>query len=134
MPALSFAWESIDEDLDALSTNVREVWSGGYWEMKDVQGFYRFVVAGGGYEHYKTKLYVQWIKHGSDMEHPVVIETTGISELNKNPIYAFGIPDCVGGWDCRELEIDAMHTYEHTSHKFKVIITDIGRYEFKNAL
>ena len=134
LPAISLAWDDIDKDLGALSTNIREVWSGGHWELEDANGFYRFVVAGGGYEHYKSKLYVQWIRHGSDMELPVVIETTEVIELNANPIYAFGLPECAGGWECSEIEVNAMHAYEHTQHKFRVLFRGVGRYEFKNAL
>lgn len=134
LPSLSLAWEGVANDMAALGTTIRDVWSGGHWEVKDVEGFYRFVIAGGGYEHYKTKLYVQWIRHGSDMESPVVEETIEIKELNENPVYAFGLPKCIGGWQCSEVEINATHTYEQTSHKFKVTFTGVGQYEFKNAI
>jgi hypothetical protein len=78
------------------------------------------VVAGGGYEHYKTKLHVQWIKQDSDMSLPEVVETAGINEPGKNPLYAFGLPECIGGRDCGEVEIDAKHTcvMDHTGAGF----------------
>mgnify|MGYP006879674270 CR=1 FL=1 len=111
------------------------MWSGGAWEDGKQKGFYRFLVAGGGYEHYKSKLYVQWVLHGSDMVDPKVISTVEISQLNENPLYAFNLPECVGGWECNTIEIAATHTYELTKHKFKISFAGIGKYEVvPNAL
>ncbi len=101
------------------------MWSGGSWQQEEAEGFYRFLVAGGGYEHYKSKLYVQWIDHGSDTVAPKVIRTIEIKQLNDNPLYAFNLPRCIGGWECNSIEISATHSYELTKHKFKISFTGI---------
>ncbi|MGH1541264.1 MAG: hypothetical protein ACRBHB_12630 [Arenicella sp.] len=123
-------WEKLDKEFSVLNTDMRHMWSGGAWQHEEKEGFYRFLVAGGGYEHYKSKLYVQWLVHGSDMEAPRVIRTIEIKQLNDNPLYAFNLPACGGGWKCNSVELEATHTYELTRHKFKISLTDIGKYEF----
>lgn len=126
----AFAWNDIDQEYATLNTDMRHMWSGGAWQENKQEGFYRFLIAGGGYEHYKSKLYVQWVAHGSDMESPKVLRTIEIKELNDNPLYAFNLPACIGGWECNSIEIAATHTYELTKHKFKIKFTGIGKYEF----
>lgn len=131
----AYGWNDLDKEFSALSTDVRHMWSGGAWQYDKDEGFYRILVAGGGYEHYKSKLYVQWVVHGSDMEDPKVQLTIEIKELNDNPLYAFNLPICVGGWECNSIEVSATHTYELTKHKFKITFTGLGKYEFvPNAL
>jgi len=88
----------------------------------------RRAFAFGGYEHYKSKLYVQWVAHGSNIEAPKVLHTVGIKQLNDNPLYAFNLPSCVGNKECNTIEVAATHTYE--INKFKISFTGIGEYEF----
>ena len=126
----AYGWNSLDKEFASLNTDVRHMWSGGAWQHEEQEGFYRFLIAGGGYEHYKSKLYVQWVAHGSDMEAPKVLRTIEIKQLNDNPLYAFNLPICTGGWECNSIELAATHTYELTKHKFKMSFTGIGKYEF----
>lgn len=128
-------WNDLDKEFTSLNTDMRHMWSGGAWQHGEQEGFYRFLVAGGGYEHYKSKLYVQWVAHGSDMEAPKVLITIAIKQLNDNPLYAFNLPSCVGGWECNRVEVAATHSYALTEHKFKITFTGIGKYAFvPNAL
>lgn len=90
------------------------------------------IVAGGGYEHYKAKLYVQWIDHGSDMEGPKLLKTVGIPEINRNAVYAFELPECADGWKCNTIMIEAVHTYESSQHIFEIEFTGIGEYRLKH--
>jgi hypothetical protein len=125
----AYGWNDLNKEFSALNIDIRHMWSGGAWKHNKQEGFYRVLVAGGGYEHYKSKLYVQWVKHGSDMESPKILITTSVKELNDNPLYAFNLPTCIGDWKCNSLELDATHTYELTEHKFKIILMGIGKYE-----
>ena len=122
-----------DKELATLNTDIRHVWSGGSWKDIGQEGFYRILVTGGGYEHYKTKLYIQWVTNGFDDTLPKVIATTGIKQLNDDSLYAFGIPICIGGWECNSIELDATHTYNQNNHKFKVVLTGIGSYKFVDS-
>lgn len=127
----AYAEESIDKQFAALNTDMRHMWSGGEWEQNGQNGFYRILVAGGGYEHYKSKIYIQWVLHGSNMKDPKILTTVGIKELNENPLYSFNLPTCIGGWQCHSIELQAVHTYELTKHVFTINFIGIGKYEFK---
>lgn len=69
----AYGWNNLDEEFSALNTDMRHMWSGGEWQHDGKEGFYRILVAGGGYEHYKSKMYVQWVAHGSDMVAPQIL-------------------------------------------------------------
>ncbi len=126
------AWEDVEKELPALNPDIRHIWSGGNWQHRGKEGFFRLIVAGGGYEHYKAKLYVQWIDHGSDMEGPKLLKTVGIAEINDSPVYAFELPECKGDWKCDAIRVEAIHTYESSRHVFEIEFTGIGQYRLKH--
>ena len=126
----AYGWENIDSEFSVLNTDMRHMWSGGGWNSEEKEGFYRILVAGGGYEHYKSKLYIQWVVHGTDMDAPKVLSTVEIKELNENPLYSFNLPKCIGNWQCGRIEVDATNTYDLSNHKFSIELVGVGKYKF----
>jgi len=124
----AFGWENIEDEFSELNTAIHHIWTGGSWEQDGKAGLYRFLVAGGGYEHYKTKLYVQWLLHGSDEQKPSVLSTIEVVELNENPVYTFLLPKCAGSWVCGSIELEAINVYTSSKHQFNIKFTGIGKY------
>lgn len=114
--------------LTNLNADMRHIWSGGYWKHDNKEGFYRTIVTGGGYEHYQTQLYIQWLVQGSDTEAPQVLSTVSIEELNQSPVYAFDLPTC-SEWPCQRMELVGTHTYEQNPYSFHITLPSIGRYQ-----
>ena len=126
-------WFSYATD-EVLDTDVREVWSGGYWKDKSNEGFYRFVILGGGIDHYKTKLYIQWITAGTDFEKPQVLKSVSINELNQTPVYSFGLPECIGDTNCSSVSIYATNVYDLSKHIIQIHLqSGVGVYSYESA-
>jgi hypothetical protein len=58
------------------------VHSGGFWEHREQEGFYRVVVMAGGFEHVIARLYVQWITTDQDTRDYKIVRTVNVSEFN----------------------------------------------------
>ena len=119
-------------DLDAVDTDLREVSSGGYWSFGNEEGFLRFIVLGGGIDHYKTRLYVQWLTIGTDYEKSKIYKSVSIHELNESPVYSFGLPKCIGKSACRSISINAKNTYDLSEHLIQIQLTEPGNYVYKS--
>jgi len=130
LPSLSVAWGDIDKKLKFMSTDIREVISVGTWAERKKEGYYRFIVVGGGIEHYKAKLFIQWVTSGSDMESPVILASIAIKEINGSPIYAFRLPKCIDKNSCSVITFIAEQTYTQEKYRFKIRLKGIGKYVF----
>lgn len=132
LPLQTIAWDNVGEKLTHFPTMVQEVKSGGEWAEDDTAGYYRFIVVGGGIEHYKTKLFVQWISHGTDEELPELLASISIVELNDDPfpLHAFNEPKCKDE-TCSSIYFEALNTYDLSEHKIEIDFTGIGQYQFK---
>ena len=129
----AYSWNNIEKDFMVMDTDIRYLWTGGKWQQDDKMGFYRILLAGGGYEHYKTKLYIQWVEHGTDMDAAHILQTIGIQELNAPPLYAFSLPSCIDE-TCHRITVNTTHTYEFTQHTFIIQLTAIGQYIFQKVV
>ena len=82
---LSVAARAQDEwlkDVRSLPPHVRSVHSGGFWEHREQEGFYRVVVMSGGFEHVIARLYVQWITADQDTREYKIVRTVNVIEFN----------------------------------------------------
>lgn len=129
----SYAWDNALTEFSSINIYMRNMWSGGSWEENNKSGYYRVLIVGGGYEHYKTRLLIQWVLHGSDMKKPIILKTTEIMELSEPLIYSFNLPKCIQDWKCNKMEINALHTYERTKHLFSIHLTGVGKYTIEHT-
>lgn len=130
LPMQTIAWDDIGEKLSNVPTMVQEVKSGGVWSEGDKAGYYRFIIVGGGIEHYKTKLFVQWISYETDEALPKLLVSTSIVELNEAPIHAFNLPKCKDE-TCSSIYFEALNTYDLNEHMVEIDFTGIGQYQLK---
>ncbi|GAC21290.1 hypothetical protein [Paraglaciecola arctica] len=130
---LFFPFTAVAGNESSIDTDVREVWSGGYWSYGDQDGVYRFIVRGGGIEHYKTKLYVQWLTVGTDYDKPILLKSVSIKELNDTPEYSFGLPECIAESRCSSVSLEATNTYDQSKYMIQIHMPNIGVYQYESA-
>jgi hypothetical protein len=87
LPLKSTAQEVVIADsasepaISALTDEIAQVASGGWWGTDDAGGWYRVVVMTGGFEHVSSRLFIQWISNPKDGDTPGPNPTTRQIEL-----------------------------------------------------
>lgn len=114
-----------------LSTSVRSVSTGGLWTYGEREGWLRFVVTGGGVEHHRTRLYLQWFSQTDDSSEVERLETVSVIELNgplTNPPvmtrYIFATPVCNDKTACTEATLSAFDVQESVQKQFILLLDD----------
>ncbi len=130
LPLQTIAWDNVGEKLTNFPTMVQEVKSAGQWRDDDKVGYYRFIFIGAGIEHYKTKLFVQWISYETDEKPSELQSSISIIELNDVPVYGFNMPKCKDD-TCSTIYFEASNTYDLTTHSIEIDFIGIGQYQFK---
>ena len=121
-----------DQNLVAVSqldVDIRAVSSDGYWMHADREGWIRFVVIGGGVEHYATRLYLQWLAQADDGADIEVLKTVSVEELNGpdgDPgiprSYTFGVPRCEQRVPCVKAVLDIFDSRAGISRQFQLLL------------
>ena len=68
-------------DVRATVPGIHTVQSGGFWDTRQQEGFYRVVVTSGGFEHVIARLFVQWITTDQDTREYKVVRTVAVKEV-----------------------------------------------------
>lgn len=112
-----------------LNPGIRAVSSGGLWIHGEQQGWLRFVVTGGGVEHYRTYLYLQWFTQVDDRSEIKHIATVPVIELNgtyAEPAaitrYTFSAPECKEKTACTEATFAAYDILQDKELQFALLL------------
>jgi hypothetical protein len=126
------AQASDDTDLQTvldLSADIRSVSTGGLWTYRGREGWLRFVVTGGGVEHYSTNLYIQWFAQAQDGSEIELLDTVPVRELNGSPIeppvmtrFTFTSPECTDKTACTEATIKAFDIRQGGERRFSLFL------------
>lgn len=122
-----------------LSTSIQSVSTGGLWAYGEQSGWLRFVIIGGGVEHYRTYLYLQWFSQTDDTLDIKQIKTVSVTELNgiyTEPAvptrYTFAIPKCKKKIACTEATIEAYDFLKGTNKQFTLFLdNEPGNYRLE---
>ena len=139
---VSQSFDSTDSSIQKvinLNTNIQSVSSGGLWTHGEQSGWLRFVVTGGGVEHYRTYLYIQWFSQADDnsnIEHLKTVSVTELSEENTKPAtiarYTFNAPECKEKTTCTKAIFEAYDILEGTDKQFTLFLENgPGKYRLK---
>lgn len=119
-----------------LSPEVRSVSSGGLWSHGGKEGWLRFVVIGGGVEHYQTSLYLQWFWQPADSDEIELLSTSPVVEFDRAaaspaPIrhHSFAAPKCVDKTACTRATLQAFDKRFGLTKEFLLLLDEgPGRY------
>ncbi len=110
---------------------ITQVWSGGFWQVAEVDGYIRFVVTSSGFEHVSNQLYIEWISNGAAPGEATLETRVSVTELNDADFWAFSAPTCLIEPQCQTFRIEATHTYSLQSGEFELRLTGIGTYQIE---
>jgi len=122
-----------------LSPDIRSVSSNGHWFHNGMEGWLRFVVIGGGLEHYTSRLFVQWFTQTSDQADIELLESVSVKELGATAngpagsrAYTFEVPKCEQRIPCTSAVLDAFDTRTGQSLQFRILLQyGPGRYRIE---
>jgi hypothetical protein len=129
----AFSQDAFEAALATLPGEVRQVSSAGRWRTPDAAGFYRVIEARGGYERIADRLYIQWVREGSEDQPPNVIATVGVSEINDAGPFTLSYTLYAEATNRLRISVNASHGYTRQRRQLVFVAAAPGMYSERQA-
>lgn len=112
--------EAVAADAVGVTADVSTVHTGGAWSERDKEGTYRVIITDRGFDHVKSKLYLQWLVQEPEEGLPQVRATVAFAAFNEMPVYNLDISEWKPQMNRLRVELSAYNSYSGAKCRFIV--------------